>query len=226
MSAMTPTARSKPPNTSPRKSAKIAERAEERAPRRPGHVDAGRRPVVDDDRQARARRTDVVVVDAQPLGQPVEERQDERDHAEEQRHATEHQPEEDQEEPHPGEDGCERRAGHVDARRGPCAWRTPCRAGPAAPWPASGRSRPGRRRRGGRNETGRRSATSTPQSGMTSWAINSRMLVQSSFEHRSVMVRSRRPERSGSLVRASPATSTYAISAIAAPRKMSIVGPA
>ena len=55
MSAMTPTASSQPPKTRPRKSSEDPERAEERPPRRPGHVDAGRRSVVDDGRQGRGR---------------------------------------------------------------------------------------------------------------------------------------------------------------------------
>ena len=53
--AMTPAASSQPPKTRPRNSSEHAERAEERPPRRSGHVDAGRRPVVDDGRQRRAR---------------------------------------------------------------------------------------------------------------------------------------------------------------------------
>ena len=52
--AMTPTASSQPPNTRPRNSSEDPERAEERAARRAGHVDAGRRAVVDDGRQVRA----------------------------------------------------------------------------------------------------------------------------------------------------------------------------
>ncbi len=96
------------------------ERAEERSPRRAGHVDAGRRPTVDDGGQGRGGvDAQVVVVDAQPLGQPVEERQDEGDDAEDQDQPAEDQTQDEQERADRGEDRGERRAGHVDAGRGP-----------------------------------------------------------------------------------------------------------
>ena len=117
MRAMTPTASSQPPKTRPRNSRNTPERTEERPPRRPGHVDAGRWPLVDRRPAASAGRPDVLVVDAQALGQPVQQRQDERDGAQDQRQPAEHEPEEQEERADRGEDRGERRAGHVDAGR-------------------------------------------------------------------------------------------------------------
>jgi hypothetical protein len=55
------------------------QRTHDRPERRAGHVHAGRRTGVDPGRQDRGRRFDVVVVDPQALGQPVEQGQDQGD---------------------------------------------------------------------------------------------------------------------------------------------------
>ena len=57
---------------------------------------------------------DVVVVDAQPFGQPVEQGQDQGDHTEHERDAPEHETDEQQECADRGEDRGERRPRHVD----------------------------------------------------------------------------------------------------------------
>ena len=60
----------------------MPEGADDRAERRTGHVDAGRRPVVDHGRERRDGRLDVVVVEAHRLAQPVEQGQDQGEDAE------------------------------------------------------------------------------------------------------------------------------------------------
>ena len=106
------------PEHEPQHHCEQPERDEERAPRRPGHVDAGWRAIVDVHHGKRRRRPDVVVVVAHPLGEPVEQGQDEGDHSQDDADPAEHEAEQDEEETDRREDRRERRPRHVDAGRG------------------------------------------------------------------------------------------------------------
>ena len=96
----------------------------ERPPGRAGTTDraCGRRRVVRRGRQRAvsvAVGADVVVVDAQRLHEPVEQRDGERDGADHQQAATEDDAQEEQEHADRGQDRRERRTGHVDPGRRP-----------------------------------------------------------------------------------------------------------
>ena len=92
------------------------ERGEERAERRAGDMDAGRRFTVDDCRQLRMRAGHVIEL-GEGLAAPVEERQEESDQPKDDRRPAEDEPEEQEKRPDRREERCERRAGHVDAGR-------------------------------------------------------------------------------------------------------------
>ena len=78
-STMTPTASSQPPKTRPRNSSAIPSAPRNGRNDGPGHVDAGRRTVVDDDRESAARSRRCRGRRSAGLGQPVEQGQDQRD---------------------------------------------------------------------------------------------------------------------------------------------------
>ena len=58
----------------------------------PGHVDAGRRPRVDDGRELRGRALDHVVL-AHELAAPVQERDQQQDDTDQEQRTAEHEPE-------------------------------------------------------------------------------------------------------------------------------------
>ena len=142
--AMTPTARSQPPKTRPRNRANTPNAPRNGRHDGPGMWTPGGGPSWIDGRELRGRRADVVVVDPQALGQPVEQRQDERDDAR-------------------GRGSGRRRRARGDAGRAPTAAKNGAKDGPGMWMPAGvlRRTRPLPRRAGGASASIRKSRSST-----------------------------------------------------------------